>query len=178
MDDQPAHDAPAEPLPTLADPKELLLAYLDYYRDAVVRKVDGLTDDQLRASIVPSGWTPAELVKHLLYMERRWLRWGFLAEDVPDPHGDKDARGRWHVDPAEPIGALTAELLAAGDRTRAIVTGADLDQVAAVGGRFPADAPEPPPTLAWILFHVLQEYARHAGHLDVVRELADGATGE
>ena len=55
-----------------------------------------------------------------------------------------------------------------------------LDRIAergAVGGRF-ADDGTPPPTLAWICFHVLQEYARHAGHLDVVRELADGATGE
>jgi hypothetical protein len=54
--------------------------------------------------------------------------------------------------------------------------GAELTDVAAVGGRF-ADG-DRRPTLAWVLFHVLQEYARHAGHLDIVRELLDGATGE
>ncbi len=167
-----------EPSPTLSDPTELLLQYLEYYRRAVIRKVDGLTEAQLRTSLVPSGWTPIELVKHLLYMERRWLRWGFLAEDVPDPHGDKDAQGRWRVGPDESIGALTGELLETGERTRAIVTGADLADVGSIGGRFRAGDAEPRPTLAWILFHVLQEYARHAGHLDVVRELTDGATGE
>lgn len=63
-----------------------------------------------------------------------------------------------------------------GRRTRAIVEVSDLAQLGATGGRFAAD--RPPPTLAFILFHVLQEYARHTGHLDVARELADGLVGE
>jgi hypothetical protein len=76
------------------------------------------------ASRLPSGWTPLELLKHLAYMERRWLCWGFRAEQLPDPHGDEDPR---------PLRILT---------------------------------------------YVLQEYARHAGHLDVAREVIDGTTGE
>ncbi len=61
-----------------------------------------------------------------------------------------------------------------GERTRAVLASTPLERTAAVGGRFDED----PPTLAWICFHVLQEYARHVGHLDVVVELAGGPTGE
>ena len=65
-------------------------------------------------------------------------------------------------------------LRATGERTRSVLAGHRLDEVAAVGGRFD----ENPPTLAWICFHVLQEYARHVGHLDIAAELAGGPTGE
>ena len=67
---------------------------------------------------------------------------------------------------------------AAGARTRVIAAGAGLADIAAAGGRFSEDDSRPRPTLAWILVYVLQEYTRHAGHLDIARELADGATGE
>jgi uncharacterized damage-inducible protein DinB len=161
----------------------LILEYLDFYRAAVVRKVGDLDDEAFRAPVVPSGWSPAELVKHLAFMERRWLRWGFTGEDVGDPWGDHDLEdggspetARWHVAPDESAGDLVSLLLDGGVTTRAIVEASTLDQPAATGGRFPAD--REPPTLLAILFHVLQEYARHAGHLDVARELIDGATGE
>ena len=65
-------------------------------------------------------------------------------------------------------------LRSVGEVTRGVLAEVPLDTVAATGGRFDAD----PPPLAWICFHVLQEYARHVGHLDVVVELAGGATGE
>jgi uncharacterized damage-inducible protein DinB len=162
----------------LADPKELLLGFLDYYRSVIIRKVEGLSDAELRASRLPSGWTPLELLKHLVYMERRWLRWGFCAEQLPDPRGDEDESGRWHAGSRDTVAGLIAALYAAGEETRAIVTAAELDSLSALGGRFSDSDPRPRPTLAWILIYVLQEYARHAGHLDVARELVDGSTGE
>lgn len=163
-----------EPGPS-ADVPALFLAYLDYYRDTVADRVAGLTDAQARGSRLPSGWTPVELVNHLSFMERRWFVWGFLGEPVPDPWGDH-ADDRWHVDPAEHVDDVLAALRRGGQRTREIVTGHPLDSPAALGGRFTDPARRP--TLAAILFHVLQEYARHAGHLDVARELIDGRTGE
>jgi len=169
-------DAVHRPALELADPKELLLGYLDYYRLVIARKLDGLTESGLRSSRLPSGWTPLELLKHLVHMEARWLRWGFAAEQLPAPWGDEDESGRWHVGPEETAAELLAAMHAGGARTRTVVAGAELTDVAAVGGRF-ADG-DRRPTLAWILFHVLQEYARHAGHLDASRELLDGATGE
>lgn len=174
--------------PTLPDPADTgdpsdpasvaarFLDYLDFYRATVEAKLDGLTDSELRHSPLPSGWTPLELLQHLVFMERRWLRWGFRAERVPTPWGDAGPDGRWRVDTSASVHDLLDQLHDGGRRTRRIVEESRLDDLAASGGRFePGDRA---PTLGWILFHVLQEYARHAGHLDIVRELTDGHTGE
>jgi hypothetical protein len=128
----------------LDDPKELLLGFLDYYRSVIIRKVDSLTDAQLRESRLPSGWTPLELLKHLSYMERRWLRCGFRAEQLPDPHGDEDQAGRWHAGPGDTAASLIAALLAAGEQTRAIACAAELTDISAPGGRFSDNDPRPP----------------------------------
>jgi hypothetical protein len=101
---------------------------------------------------------------------------GFRAEQLADPHGDEDPAGRWHAGPGDTAAGLIAALHATGEQTRAIVAAADLAARSAAGGRF-SDS-DSRPTLAWILAYVLQEYARHAGHLDIARELIDGSTGE
>lgn len=166
-----------EPRLDSADASAQFRAYLDYYRGAVERKLDGLTEVQVRTSMLPSGWTPLELLTHLVHMERRWFVWGFLGEDVDQPWGDHvdgDPHGRWAASDRVGLDELLTALHAGGRRTTEILAASDLSERAAVGGRFQDD----PPTLAWICFHVLQEYARHAGHLDVARELADGARGE
>jgi hypothetical protein len=167
----------AEPSKELSDTKELLLGYLDHYRSVVEAKLDGLTEFELRNTRLKSGWTPLELLKHLVFMERRWLRWGFAGEPVDRPWGDSgdDPQGRWQVDPDEGVANLLGLLRAGAESARTLVAGAELSELGAIGGRFGADNR---PTLNWVLFHVLQEYARHAGHLDIVRELADGSVGE
>lgn len=165
-----------EPSSDTADALRLFLEYLDFYRSTIEAKLSGLSDAELRHSRLPSGWTPLELLKHLVYMEQRWLVWGFAAEHVAAPWGDRGPEDRWHVGADESVEELVAALHRGGDRTREIVEAADLTAPGSVGGRFGPD--REPPTLVWILFHVLQEYARHAGHLDIARELADGATGE
>lgn len=160
------------------DLRGLLLEYLDFYRSVIAAKCDGLDPHELRGSRLPSGWTPAGLVTHLTYMERRWLQWGFLGEAIPDPWGDHaDAHsGDGWVTPDDDIASLVARLHDAGARSREIVEAHELDERAAVGGRF--TTADEAPDLHWILLHVLQEHARHAGHLDIARELIDGATGE
>jgi hypothetical protein len=166
-----------KPARDLADTIELHLQYLDRYRAIIETKLAGLSDDDLRSSQLPSGWTPLELLKHLVFVERRWLRWGFAAEQVDHPWGDSgdDPDGRWEIGADDTLEGLLARLHEGGEHTRELATGVDPATLAAAGGRFTEDDR---PTLNWILFHVLQEYARHAGHLDVVRELTDGATGE
>ncbi len=159
-----------------ADAKEVLLGFLDYYRSVIATKVADLSEDDLRTSRLPSGWTPVQLVKHLAFMERRWFQWGFLAEPIDEPFGDHDETGNWRVDAGEPLVELLAALEAGGATTRAIVERAELSDVAAVGGRF--SETDVRPTLVWILAYVVQEYARHAGHLDVARELVDQVVGE
>ena len=156
------------------DLRGLMLDYLDFLRGVVADKVEGLADGELRSSVVPSGWTPAGLVNHLVNVERRWLRWGFLAEPVPDPWRDAHDEG-WVTPDATPT-ELRTLLEAAGARSRSIVEAHGLTETAAVGGRFADEASAP--QLQWILLHLIQEYARHTGHLDIARELIDGETGE
>ncbi len=168
----PPLDGPAV---EVTDPRALLLGYLDWYREALMRKIAGLSDGQLRTPVEPMGWSPLGLIQHLGWVERRWIRWGFVAEDVlAYPLGGDDAE--WGI-PAD----TTTDQVMAGyweevARSRSLIAEADLADLARVGGRF--RSPEQAPSLGRILFHLLQEYARHVGHLDIVREWVDGQTGE
>jgi uncharacterized damage-inducible protein DinB len=168
------HTTFPEPAST-TDLRGLLLDYLDFFRGVVAGKLEGLDDDQLTASLVPSGWTPSGLVNHLVNVERRWLVWGFLGESVEDPWPDSDEDGRWITLPRS-ASELRSLLDEAAERTRAIVQAHELTETAGVGGRFADEASAP--QLQWILLHVIQEYARHTGHLDIARELLDGRIGE
>ncbi|MEV6393626.1 DinB family protein [Streptomyces sp. NPDC051907] len=166
-----------EPPDNMTDPRALVLAYLDYYRAVLLRKLDGMSEEDLRSSRLPSGWAPLALLKHLAFVERRWLRWGFAAEQVDPIWGDEDPDTRkWQVGAEESTEEIRALFLDECARSREIVAGAELQQPARSGGGF--NPPDHHPALIWILFHMLQEYARHVGQLDVVRELADGVTGE
>jgi len=164
-----------EPSPKLSDPKGLLLGYLAYYRQAVLRKLDGLSETDLNTAVLPSGWTPLELLNHLIHMERRWLHWGFAGNQVPDPWADHDPQtDHWVVPEGASLATLSARLKEIGRLTEDVTADATLLDRGRLGGRWEDD----PPPLSWILLHVLQEYARHAGHIDVVRELIDGTVGE
>ena len=155
-------------------------AYLDWVREEIADGVLSLDPEERRTTRLASGWTPIELLSHVLHMEQRWFVWGFLGEPVDEPWGDwtvdepwdTDAVGRWYVAPGTTAEALVGRLRRVGERTRGVLRDFDLTATASPGGRFAAD----PPTLEWICFHVLAEYARHAGHLDVVVELTSRPT--
>ncbi len=87
-----------EPTTPNDDQRDVLLGYLAFYRSVLVDKLTGLDDEALRVSTLPSGWTPIELLNHLIHVERRWLEWGFEGLDVGDPWAD-NRDGRWHVEP-------------------------------------------------------------------------------
>jgi len=127
-----------EPTSPAGSRAEMFLRYLDYFRDRLATKLRELPEDESRRSRLPSGWTPIELLKHLTYIELRWLEWGF-------------------------------------EGCRAVIENHNLDEVGQPGERWDG---EPPAMLERVLFHLLQEYARHLGHLDIVCELADAGTGE
>jgi len=155
--------------------------YLEWLREDLVTAVLALPAKKQREMRVPSGWSPLELLNHVLHMEQRWFAWGFLGEPVDEPWGDWNVPEPWTSDDgdetrpaarwvvADDVTAeeLAERLRAVGARTRAVLLEHPLDTRGATGGRFGED----PPTLEWICFHVLAEYARHAGHLDVSTEL-------
>lgn len=162
------------PMDPAGSRSEVFLRYLDYFREVLVDKLRGMTERELRTSRVPSGWTPLELVTHLTHVERRWLEWGFEGRAVPDPWGDQRS-GRWYVAPEEGLDSLLDRLRAQAAASRAVVEAHDLSEVGRPGERWEGAEPA---TLERVLFHLLQEYARHVGHLDIVTELADGTVGE
>ena len=163
-----------EPTTPVTPRAAVFLGYLDYFRAQLVTKLGSLPGAELHASRLPSGWTPIELIKHLRYVELRWLEWGFEGRDIGDPWADNTG-GRWFVGADETLASLTGALHAQAARTRAIVEAHDLADAGQPGERWDG---APPATLERILFHLLQEYARHLGHLDIATELAGGPTGE
>jgi hypothetical protein len=83
-----------EPTAPASSRTEVFLRYLDFFRSRLTAKVLALPEEEQRRSRLPSGWTPLELVKHLRYVELRWLEWGFEGRDVGDPWGTIRAAGR------------------------------------------------------------------------------------
>ncbi|WP_104107873.1 DUF664 domain-containing protein [Nocardioides sp. 616] len=180
-EDQRIDRFPREPGKRGAAGAERWSDYLDWLRTDIVTRVTGMHSSESRKTRLPSGWTPIELLSHLMHMEQRWFIWGFLGEQVRDPWGDwntgdpwasrevDDVREgpRWSVPDDVTVERIAERLEAVAERTHRILREHSLSEQAAVGGRF-ADHP---PTLEWICFHVLSEYARHAGHLDIVAEL-------
>jgi uncharacterized damage-inducible protein DinB len=166
-----------EPTTPAGSRADVFLRYLGYFRGRVAGKLRELPASELRRSRLPSGWTPLELVRHLTYDELRWLEWGFEGRAIGDPWGDsRDGReGRWYVGPDDTLDGLLAELTTQAERSTAIIESHDLADVGQPGERWEG---QPPATLERVLFHLLQEYARHMGHLDIVCELASAGTGE
>jgi uncharacterized damage-inducible protein DinB len=143
---------------------ETSLAFLDYLRHGVSRKLDGLTEDQVRLALVPSGTNLLGVVKHLTAVETYWIERRFAGLDVPL------VADSFSLDPGDTIASVRHAYDRAAKQT---------DDIAAAAGD-----PERPMvrsthglTLRWALAHVTEETARHAGHTDILRELLDGVTG-
>ena len=142
------------------DERLLLDTFLDSYRAALVRKVDGVADEDAARPGVPSGTSLLWLVQHMVLVEQNWF--------VRVLH-DTDLERQWPT-PEEPPADAVARYQAACERSRELAAGVALDAIAA--------NPKRPYTLRWILLHMIEETARHAGHADILREQLDGVTGE
>ncbi|MGI8615142.1 MAG: DinB family protein [Nocardioidaceae bacterium] len=151
--------------------RDQLSQVLDYQRVTARMKCEGLTDEQARRRLLPSPLTTiAGVVSHLIWVEHFWME--FVLAGLPDeaPWTDEDPDADW-----APGDTPLAELLDSYDarcaHARAIVESLDLDLVPGHEGR-------PPISVRAALLHMIEETARHLGHLDILRELTDGATGE
>jgi len=147
-----------KPPRTDGDERATLLALLQYCRDSVVRKLDGLDDESARRELLPTPTTLLWLTRHLSYAEDIWVTQRFAG--APSNHTE----GATLADAIEVYRATCA-------RTDDIVASASLDD------RCRAIDVEPNVNLRWVLVHLVEETARHAGHADIIRELLDGATG-
>ncbi|OFE18420.1 Mini-circle protein [Humibacillus sp. DSM 29435] len=166
-----------EPTRAASTRAEVLGRYLEYFRDQVVSRLEGIPQGRLSSSLLPSGWTPLELLNHLTHVERRWLEWGFEGRTVADPWADhRDHRdGRWHVADDETLATLLTAFRSQAARSDAVLAAHGLEEVGQPGERWNG---KPPATLERVLLHLMQEYARHLGHLDIVAELCGGPVGE
>ncbi len=143
------------------DEREILLQLLTYQRDSFVRKVSGVTDDDARTSPVESGTSLLWLTNHMADAETTWFLRRFAQQPV-DQADDAHA--------ATVSGALE-RYRRVRERADVVLDGASLETPCPVFDDHGAV------TLRWILAHVLEETARHAGHADILRELIDGRTG-
>jgi uncharacterized damage-inducible protein DinB len=168
----PSPAAPSDPDLT-GDERTLAAQFLDYQRTVMLRKIGELDDDGLRKVMTPSGLTLLGMLKHLAFVERWWFRIVFAGESgIDPPWTDDDPDADWRVEPgetSEDIRALFDDEVA---RARAIVSAApSLDAVS-------ADPRANDRSLRCIMLHMIEEYARHLGHADIMREAIDGQTGD
>ena len=163
-------DTRENPPPDL-DERETLIAFLDSYRDTILVKLDGLDREQLARRVVPSRTTLLGIVKHLILVEDWWF--GCVLAGGPEPPEDPDdPDSEWLIDDDDDPEQIVAEYRAAGARGNAIARGVPSLEVHGPGPH------RPEKTARWILVHMVDETARHAGHADIIRELIDGRTGE
>ncbi|MBW8792996.1 MAG: DinB family protein [Streptomyces sp.] len=154
-----------------AGEKEILHAGLDRHRDAVLWKLQGLDDEQLRRPMTPSGTNLLGLVKHLASVEYGWFASAFGGEVEPlwfDPYTDDDLS----IGPGETTQQIIDFYGRARAASDAVITGHPLDSLGHPDWR------DHPVSLRWVLVHMVEETARHAGHMDILRELIDGTTGD
>lgn len=166
----------AEP-PMAAEERQTLTGFLDYQRATLHWKVSGLTTEDLQLRVAASTMTLGGILTHLAWVEEHWFTGMFLGQDLPEPWAQAD----WTADPdwewnlatrqsPRQIFELWQQAVA---RSRHTLASADLDALASRGW---PDGQRP--NLRWIVVHMIEEYARHNGHADLIRESIDGSTGE
>ena len=157
------------------DERAMLDAWLDFHRATLAMKCDGLTSDQLRErSVPPSSLSLLGLVRHMAEVERSWFRRVFEGADAPprwydedNPDGDFDDVDDADVD--EAFRAWEAEC----EHARSVAAATPSLDAVGRAQRYGGDV-----SMRWILVHMVEEYARHNGHADLLRERIDGAVGD
>jgi hypothetical protein len=154
--------------------RDLLSGYLDWYRGVVENKVTGLSVEDARRVMTPAGLSPLGIVKHLGDVEQSWFRERFAGEEINTPWSDEDPLAVFRIEPGETVAGVVDFYRESTEHSRRIVsTTASLDDISVGVSPFYGHV-----SLRWILVHMLEETARHAGHLDLMREQIDGQTGD
>ena len=160
--------------PYVGTERELLEGYLDFYRDTLLTKCAGLSDEQLRTrACEPSTLTLIGLVRHMTNVEQRWFQRTLLGRDVAFVYeGVRDREKEFH----DVLGASSEDVerdyLRVCEESRVIGHTYDLEELSR------GTDEEERVSLRWIYLHMIEEYARHCGHADLLRERLDGTTGD
>jgi hypothetical protein len=160
--------------PDQADQDEMLRSFLRAQRESVLAIVEGLSEEAWHSSVVPTGWTPAGMLEHLGGAEWHWFQ-GVVAGRQPELPGDLD-EDEAPYDPTsvvfttdEPSADVLAFYRDQCAQSEAVLAATPLSAVPkGAHGRYE------PPNVRWVVLHMIEETARHAGHLDIARELLDG----
>jgi uncharacterized damage-inducible protein DinB len=160
-----------------AGEREMLAGWLEHHREVLMWKCEDLTAEQLRQRAVPpSGLSLLGLVRHMAEVERGWFQYVYLGEEAPalyDRSADQDADFS-NVDQADPAEAFAAFERECAVSRQVLAQAPSLD---VLSKRSSEDTGQPW-SMRWIVTHMIEEYARHNGHADLLRERVDGSTGD
>ncbi len=160
-------------LGTQSPERELLTGFLDWYRTIVEQKVEGLSLAEASRQLTPSGLSALGVVKHLGWVEYYWFRYVLVGEDVAAPPRVNDDNAiQFRIEPEDTMDSVLTFYREQCEHARHITSAKSLDDVGVRQSRV-ADFV----SLRWVLVHMIEETARHAGHLDLMREQLDGRTG-
>ena len=176
-----AHDVDehGRPEPTLAGNEvETLLGFLDYQRATLAWKCRGLDDDQLRIPLHPTNLTLGGMLMHLARVEDGWFSEVIAEGEMPEPWASMPWSAEWDTAAAETGDALRSLWADRVEASRRVVAAQLAMGDAALDATHPAWRGEADVSLRWVLVHMIEEYARHNGHADLLRQSIDGETGE
>lgn len=163
--------------PAHADERAMLEAWLDFHRATLALKCEGLNDEQVRtAAVPPSSMTLLGLVQHLAEVERNWFQRVFAGQDAPRLFEEDDDYG-FALRPDRGIDEAWAAWRAEVARGRELIADASLDDSGRLSARDAGHVGGREVSLRWIMVHMIEEYARHNGHADLIRERIDGVAG-
>ena len=155
----------------VGDERTTLIEFLDYFRAVLLRKAEGLTEEQARVTVAASELHMLGLIRHMVEVEHGWFVCGMggrerdtIFDYTTDP--DDDFHPSADDTLAEALDMYRRKIIEADE----VIAASELDQLA-------VDTSEPT-NLRWILVHLIEELARHCGHADLIRESIDGATGD
>ena len=157
--------------PETGGEREILNGFLDFLRASAVHKAQGLSDADAARQVLPSPTTVSGLLRHLADVERTWFRERMDAQTtVTTRWTDADPDGEFRVTENDSLAEIIADYEAACAESREVAARYQLDELGRAEGMTH--------NLRWVLVHMVEETGRHCGHIDIIRELLDGVTGE
>ena len=164
-------------LPLAHDEVETLLGFLDYQRATLAWKCRGLSDDELRATLPPTDMTLGGLLKHMARIEDHWFGAVVAERDPLEPWASMPWAAEWQTAGRDTGDVLREQWQQRVEASRQVMADR-LTTAGALGETVPAWHGRARVSLRWVLVHMIEEYARHNGHADLLRQSIDGDTGE